>query len=152
MEIRKARDSNEGFADFSAPIVIGGSKSGSGSAKLRNTKNIRYSQNDIRGTFENGASVNELVYHLKKSPQYASNIEPIRIVKYKDLPSEVQKYLSKQGVSSSVVFSLDNRRLYAAKQAGVKVNSVWATQSDLNDIDLIKRFTTVTGGKTIEIR
>lgn len=50
-----------------------------------------------------------------------------------------------------MVFSLDNRRLYAAKQAGVKVNSVWATQADLNDIDLVKRFSTVTGGETIEI-
>ncbi len=50
-----------------------------------------------------------------------------------------------------MVFSLDNRRLYAEKQAGVKVNSVWATQADLNDIDLVKRFSTVTGGETIEI-
>lgn len=79
-------------------------------------------------------------------------IEPIRLVKYNDLPSEVQQYLSKQGVSSSTVFSLDNRRLYAAKQAGAKVNSVWATQSDLSKINLIKRFSTVTGGKSIEIR
>lgn len=79
-------------------------------------------------------------------------IEPIRLVKYNDLPSEVQQYLSKQGVSSSTVFSLDNRRLYAAKQAGVKVNSVWATQSDLSKINLRKRFSTVTGGKSIEIR
>lgn len=51
-----------------------------------------------------------------------------------------------------MVFSLDNRRLYAAKQAGVKVNSIWATQEDLDSIDLIRRFTTVTGGKTIDIR
>ncbi len=63
-----------------------------------------------------------------------------------------KQYLSKQGVSSSAVFTLDNRRLYAAKQAGVKVNSVWATQADLEGIDLIRRFTTETAGKTIEIR
>lgn len=70
----------------------------------------------------------------------------------KEEPNEVQKYLGNQGVSSSTVFTLDNRRLYAAKQAGVKVNSIWATQEDLNSIDLIRRFTTVTGGKTIDIR
>lgn len=73
-------------------------------------------------------------------------------MKYNDLPNEVQKYLGNQGVSSSTVFTLDNRRLYAAKQAGVKVNSIWATQEDLDSIDLIRRFTTVTGGKTIDIR
>lgn len=126
-------------------------ESGSKTAKLRNTKNIRYSQDNIRGVFDNGTNVNELVYHLKNSPEYAAKIKPIRLVKYNDLPSEVQQYLSKQGVSSSTVFSLDNRRLYAAKQARVKVNSIWATQEDLNSIDLTRRFTTDTAGKTIEI-
>ena len=125
---------------------------GSRTSKLRNTQNIRYSQKSINGYFEDNTSVNDLVYHLQKTPEYASSIEPIRLVKYNDLPLEVQDYLGKQGVSSSAVFSLDNRRLYAAKQAGVKVNSVWATQEDLNSIDLVRRFTTVTGGKTINLR
>lgn len=102
-------------------------ESGNNSARLRDTKNIRYSQNDIRETFDDGTNIN-------------------------DLPTEVQEYLSKQGVSSSTVFSLDNRRLYATKPAGVKVNSVWATQQDLKGINLLKRFSTVTGGKTIEVR
>ena len=141
-------NSNGGFVDPSAPIVIGGSNS----AKLRNTKNIRYSQDSIKEVFDNKTKIKDLVYHLKNSPEYASSIEPIRLVRYNDLPNEVQKYLSKQGVSSSSVFTLDNRRLYAAKQAGVKVNSIWATQEDLNSIDLIRRFTTITGGKTIDIR
>lgn len=117
-----------------------------------NTKNIRYSQNDIRGTFDDGTKINDLTYHLKNSLEYASSIEPIRLVKYNDLPTEVQEYLSKQGVSSSTVFSLENRKLYVAKQAGVKVNSVWATQQDLKGINLLKRFLTVTGGKTMEVR
>ena len=85
------------------------------SVKLRDTRNIRYSQSDISGTFDDGTSINDLVYHLKNSPEYASSIEPIRLVRYNDLPIEVQEYLGKQGVSSSTVFSLDNRRLYAAK-------------------------------------
>lgn len=93
-----------------------GKKSGSNTAKLMNTKNIRYNQE-----------------------------------KYNDLPSEVQQYLRKQGISSSTVSTLDNRRLYAAKQAGVKVNSIWATQEDLNSIDLVRRFITITGGKIIDI-
>ncbi len=67
-----------------------GAESGSNTAKLRDTRNIRYSQDNIRGTFDDGTNVNELVYHLKNSPEYASTIEPIRLVKYNDLPSEVQ--------------------------------------------------------------
>jgi len=42
-------------------------------------------------------------------------------------------------VSSDTVFSLDIRRLYAAKQVEVKVNTVWAMQEDLESIDLLKR-------------
>ena len=141
-------NNNKGKVELDAPVVIGGGNT----AKLRNTKNIRYSQDNIRGIFDDGRNVNELIYHLKNSPEYAAKIEPIRLVKYNALPNEVQQYLRKQGVSSSAVFTLDNRRLYAAKQAGVKVNSIWATQEDLNNIDLVRRFTTDTAGKTITIR
>lgn len=38
--------------------------------------------------------------------------------------------MSNQGVSSGTVFSLDNRRLYIEKQAGVKVNFISATQEE----------------------
>ena len=137
------------FVDPSGQICVG---KYFGSAKLRNTKNIRYSQDDINGVFDNGTNINNLIYHLKNDPRYAANIEPIKIVKFKNLPVEVQNYLLGQGVSPYTVFSLDNRRLYVAKQAGVKVNSIWVSQEDLNNIDLIRRFSTVTGGKSIIVR
>ena len=121
-------------------------------AKLRNTKNIRYSQKSINPYFDNGCNVNELIAYLKADPFYAKKVDPIRLVKFKNLPTDVQKKLKLQGASSFTVFSLDNRRLYAAKMAGVKVNSRWATQQDLDNINLIRRFSTTTVGKTIQVR
>ena len=123
-----------------------------GKTKLRDTRNIRFSQSSISSTFDDGSSVNDLIYHFKNSPDYAANIEPIRLVKYKDLPSEVQNYLSVQNVSPSTVFSLDNRRLYAAKIAKVKINSIWASSEDIKNINMVKRFSTVTGGKSIKVK
>lgn len=89
---------------------------------------------------------------MKADPSYARKVAPIRLVKFKNLPIDVQKVLKMQGASSFTVFALDNRRLYAAKTAGVKVNSRWATQQDLDSINLIRRFSTVTEGKTIQVR
>lgn len=73
-------------------------------------------------------------------------------VKFENLPEEIQEYLSQQNVSPFAVFAIDNRRLYAARQAGVDVNSVWVTLEDLDLIDLVKRFSTITGGKSIDVR
>lgn len=73
-------------------------------------------------------------------------------VKFENLPEEIQEYLSQQNVSPFAVFIIDNRRLYAARQAGVDVNSVWVTLEDLDLIDLVKRFSTITGGKSIDVR
>ena len=73
-------------------------------------------------------------------------------VKFENLPEEIQEYLSQQNVSPFTVFTIDNRRLYAAGQAGVDVNSVWVTLEDLDLIDLVKRFSKITGGKSIDVR
>ncbi|MEJ2043069.1 MAG: hypothetical protein P8X74_04860, partial [Reinekea sp.] len=62
------------------------------------------------------------------------------LIKFSDLPKLVQLKLSDQGVSEYSVFTLDNRRLYAARQAEVNVNSRWATPDELAQIDLDKRF------------
>ena len=73
---------------------------------------------------------------MQNDPNYSAGIDPIRIVKLNDLLREVQVFLSAQGVSSDTVFTLDNRRLYSAKQAGVKIYSIWATLEDLFCINL----------------
>ena len=58
-----------------------------------------------------------------------------------------------QGAGEGDLFSLDNRRLYSAKNANVEViNARMATNKDLKRIDLDQRFSTEDAGRSIEIR
>lgn len=116
-------------------------------------KTVLFSQDDISHVFSDGKSVSELSHRLKNDPSYINQVEPIRKVRMKDLPPAVQDRLRSQGAHQHSVFSLDNRRLYAAKKAGVaKMPSRWATPAELAGINLNKRFSTVTAGKTIAVR
>ncbi|MFP1917289.1 RHS repeat-associated core domain-containing protein, partial [Lonsdalea quercina] len=120
---------------------------------LISPKTILFSQDSIAGSFSDGGSINELVHRLKNNPSYINEVEPIRKVRMRDLPTNVQERLMSQGAHKDSVFSLDNRRLYAAKEAGIsKMPSRWATPEELAEINLNRRFSTETGGKGIEVR
>jgi hypothetical protein len=70
-----------------------------------------------------------------------------------DLPVEVQEKLLSQGAHKHSVFSLDNRRLYTAKEAGIsQIPTRWATPADLKGINLVDRLSTKTGGKNTRVR
>ncbi|MCG8711066.1 type IV secretion protein Rhs, partial [Brenneria sp. 4F2] len=114
---------------------------------------ILFSQDSINPIFDDGRNVNELIHRLKNDPSYISQVEPIRKVRMRDLPNNVQDKLLSQGAHKDSVFSLDNRRLYAAKEAGVsKIPSRWATPDELSKINLERRFSTKNGGKSIRTR
>jgi RHS repeat-associated protein len=116
-------------------------------------KTVRFSQNDAGKYFGDGRSVNELTARLKANPEHINEVEPIRKVRMGQLPPEVQARLRAQGASESSVFSLDNRRLYAAKEAGLKKNpSRWATPKELAEINLDRRFSTENAGQSMSIR
>ncbi|WP_416054558.1 RHS repeat domain-containing protein [Pectobacterium versatile] len=120
---------------------------------LISPKTILFSQDSIAGSFSDGGSINELVHRLKNNPSYINEVEPIRKVRMRDLPTNVQERLMSQGAHKDSVFSLDNRRLYAAKEAGIsKMPSRWATPEELAEINLNRRFSTETGGKGIAVR
>lgn len=111
-------------------------------------KTVLYSQNDINPIFDNGRSINDLKHRLINDPSYINQVDPIRKVRMRDLPESVQERLLSQGAHKNSVFSLDNRRLYAAKEAGIsKIPSRWATPAELAEIRLDRRFTTTDGGK-----
>ena len=61
----------------------------------------------------------------------------------------VQAKLLEQGAKSNMVYSLDNRRLAAAKQAKVGVNTRWATPEEIQQEATLRRFSTNDAGKTI---
>ncbi|MEW9681804.1 RHS repeat-associated core domain-containing protein [Pseudomonas sp. TE50-2] len=116
-------------------------------------KTILFSQDSINGVFEDGRNVNGLTHRLINDPSYINEVEPIRKVRMRDLPANVQERLLSQGAHKDSVFSLDNRRLYAAKEAGVsKIPSRWATPEELSKINLDRRFSTGDGGKSIRTR
>lgn len=113
---------------------------------------IFFSQDTIGANFGDNSSPNVLIEQLKNNPNYYKQVEPIRLVKLADLPPKVQDRLLKQGAGANDVFTVDNRRLHAAREANSKVNSIWATKENLGNINLNRRFSTKTAGRTIEIR
>ncbi len=87
---------------------------------------------------------------LRNNPSSAANIEPILIVKFKDLPVNIQKRLLQQGTNKFDVFAVTgNRRLAAARKAGSKINNRFATKTKLDSINLEDRFSTQTGGRDL---
>ena len=118
-----------------------------GGGNLRSPKTIKFSQNDIGKTMDGGYTVAGTAAELAANPSRAALIDPIRLVKFKSLPENIQSRLLKQGASKSDVFSLDNRRLAAARMAKSQVNTRWATQKDLDSINLDRRFSTETAGR-----
>lgn len=116
-------------------------------------KTILFSQDSINVVFEDGRNVNGLTHRLVNDPAYINEVESIRKVRMQDLPADVQNRLLSQGAHKDSVFSLDNRRLYAAKAAGIsKIPSRWATPEELSKINLDRRFSTLDGGKSIRLR
>ena len=95
-----------------------------------NPNSIRFSQNNISETFKKGEDVQSLINVLKSGKQV--NIEPIRIVE-------------KEGM----VFSLDNRRLYAYQQAGVEIPYI---KLDKIPKEELRKFTTTNTGTSVEVR
>jgi len=98
-----------------------------------NPGNIRFTQNSISATFQDGRTVSDLVNGLKTGEINATNISPIRV-------------FEKDGQ----IFTLDNRRLYAYQEAGVEILYRWATAEEVSAEAW--KFTTTNGGTSIRVR
>jgi len=119
-----------------------------GDGHLRSPKTIKFSQSTIDSRFADNRPLNETVAMLRRNSESATQIEPILIAKFKDLPGDVQQRLLKQGGNEFDVFAVTgNRRLAAARLAGSKINVKFATREQLEAIDLGKRFSTTTAGR-----
>lgn len=101
---------------------------------LVDTKTIRFTQDSIGAKFKDGRSVQGLIDGLKSGKISPNDLPPIRTF-----------------VKDGKTFTLDNRRLFAAHQAGVKVRTVPATAAEIAK-ELPKKFTTVNEGTIIGIR
>lgn len=105
----------------------------SGVVRLRDAKAIRFTQDSIGRTFKDGGDVDDLILKLRSGQVKPDSLPPIRI-------------FEKEGK----IYSLDNRRLYAAKQAGVNVKTVGATEEEI--AREAWKFTTKTDGVGIVVR
>jgi RHS repeat-associated protein len=119
-----------------------------------NPANIRFSQDSISPVFSNGGgNISDLINNLKANPDIMNTIPEIKVVKLESLPDNIQIKLKGQGAPAGSVFSLDNRRLYAAQQANLpEIKTRWATADDLAEINLDKRFSTENAGTSVRVR
>lgn len=113
-------------------------------------KKIRYSQNNadywfykknpdgsylkVNGKRVKDGTVDDLIKKLKECPGYADELPPIKIVE-----------------KDGLIYSIDNRRLYACKKAGVNIKYKKVKYSDLSRNER-SHFSTINKGVDIEIR
>jgi hypothetical protein len=95
-------------------------------------KAIRFSQDSIRATFQEGGDVTKLAADLKARKVSPESIRPIRIVE-----------------KDGMIFTLDNRRLKAFQEAGVPIH--------FEKLDTVPKnqqfkFTTKNNGTDVDIR
>jgi hypothetical protein len=76
---------------------------------------VRFSQDSIGRTFASGAPIADLATALKNGTTKPSELPAIRVL------------MSKGGR----LVTLDNRRLWCCKEAGVKIKCVWATEEEV---------------------
>ncbi|MCU7840520.1 MAG: RHS repeat-associated core domain-containing protein [Candidatus Thiodiazotropha sp. (ex Troendleina suluensis)] len=101
--------------------------------RLRSANSIRFTQSSINKNFSDGGSVNGLIRKLRTGEVSPNDLPPIRIFR-----------------KDGQIFSLDNRRLYAGQQAGVRIRTVGATQDEI--LREAWKFTTKNGGESIRVR
>ena len=113
---------------------IPGTSTGLARGGLRSTDSIRFTQDSISTTFRNGRPVGELVDGLRSGRVLPDDIPPIRIFEQDNL-----------------TYTLDNRRLFAADQAGVDIQTIPATAEEIVR-ELPRKFTTPNEGTIIGVR
>ncbi len=101
-----------------------------------NATSIRFSQEAYSPNFSKGGTVDDLVKNFKESADYADKVEPIILVKY---PKDGQ------------IYSVDNRRLRAAQEAGVEIRYEKKEWNELTPQEQ-KHFDTKTQGESIHQR
>jgi len=97
------------LADMKATEIAGRNRT------MRDPSQIRFSQDSIRDRLGNGTPLDDLINELKNGSTSPEDVDPIRV------------FTDKEGNT----VSLDNRRLYAAQQAGVQVATVQAADQEV---------------------
>ena len=103
---------------------------------LVDPKTIRFSQDSIKGTFRDGRSVQDLAAGLKDGSIKPGDVPAIRIVE-----------------RNGQLISIDNRRLWAFREAGVPIRTRPATAQEILQAQKQGKFSAgASGSDTIRIR
>lgn len=94
---------------------------------------VRFTQDSIGPTFRDGGTVADLIAALRSGVADPARIAPIRL-------------FERDGILSS----LDNRRLFAFRQANVPVPDRWATEEEVQRERW--KFKPVDEGRTVHVR
>lgn len=115
---------------------------------------------DVAGLWEvlkpsEGNHVGDLIEEIREFPlTYYKEVPPIRTVKVSDLsqfPKVREKFPNNTHPNSLI--TIDNRRLYAARRAGIsEILSQPATHDELKKAIRQCKFTTINGGKSVNLR
>lgn len=121
--------------------------------RLYSPKNIRYSQDSINPASADGYTLSSLEARMRNDKCFReAEVPPISLVRLQALPQDVKAKLIGQGAPLFSVFSVDNRRLYAAKKVNLPVRGKWASPSEIAQFGTLRRFTTTNAGASIVIR
>ena len=97
-----------------------------------NPQNIRYTQDSIAKNFRDGRSVADMISGLKNGSISPNDVPPIRVFEM-----------------DGILYSLDNRRLYAFKQASMNKIRIRMVNKDEIAKELSDKFTTKDGGLSV---
>ncbi len=103
-----------------------------GEVKTIDPKLVLFSQNTCSATFRDGRSVLDLIASLKAGAANVAEIPALRVF-----------------LHNGAIWSLDNRRLYAFKEAGLPVRIVLASEAEIKKEAY--KYSTSTGGRTIRL-
>lgn len=127
------KNADEAYKAYQATKITKTSSAGLSSVvKLVDPKDIRFTQDSIKSTFQDGGSVQKLVSDLKSGVTNSNDIPPIRIFE-----------------KNGKIYSLDNRRLKAFKDADIPIRTKTVNPSS---VEIQKKFTTKNDGQDIKIR
>jgi hypothetical protein len=113
---------------------MGGANAAVGVVDKLTPQNIRFSQDSISSVFKDGSTVDDMIKGLKTGKINPNDVPAIRI-------------FEKEGA----IYSLDNRRLYAFREAGIdNIPYRWATKKEITNEAW--KFTTTNGGTEIRVR
>ncbi|MEW1719734.1 RHS repeat-associated core domain-containing protein [Streptomyces sp. NPDC093109] len=99
-------------------------------------KGVRFTQDSIKGKYSDGRTVQNTIDDLKSGKLKAGDVPPIRVFE-----------------RNGKIYSLDNRRLHAFREAGVDIRFRRATSDEVNrEIVRGDKFSTKNDGVSIRVR